>query len=384
MSREKRAKDEIDWARGGVTGSLNGWARREVREQLRSNEVARRSRYSLPHRIVRRFFSVGSFVRFVGFYILLDVLFVVAEALAQSYMPEWLPIWTAQLPEPATDIKALILNTSSYLIGAQVGLLGVISLALALVTLIAQREGSSTDVQVYYHESLAIDLVASCVGLLAVLCVQLLWPLQFALHRVGLGTDLLVFKLALLVVHLAWLLLNLGTVGYFILTTFRFVQQTARERLRERYTANVVLPLDLRNRLREQLYGLASKHIVRTGGEEEAKEPRVTFGFDYGKPSVVEIQTRFAWPARLNDVRMILVRWVAKRWSSRCKNAEPPNGDALGLHRQEPLLWFTPTIDQTLRGEIGWCRRRGGVPLTSLEKFILQRAFRFRRVKDEG
>ena len=73
----------------------------------------------------------------------------------------------------------------------------------------------------YYHESLSFETVASCMALLAVLCVQLLWPLQFVLHRLSLGTDLQVFKLSLLGLHLAWLLLNLSAVAFFIITTFR-------------------------------------------------------------------------------------------------------------------------------------------------------------------
>lgn len=98
-----------------------------------------------------------------------------------------------------------------------------------------------------------------CMALLAVLCTQFLWPLQFLLHRLGFGTDLQVFKLGLLVIHLGWLLLNLSAVAYFVTTTFRFVQQSARELLRERYTANVVQPRDITRRLRQQHYDLAMR-----------------------------------------------------------------------------------------------------------------------------
>ena len=129
----------IDWGKGGWTGSVNRWVRREVREQLRDNPAARRARYNLGHRTFRRFFSIGTFGRFVGIYLLIDLLFVAAEALSTSLVLSGLPSWTASGSPPAIDIKALLLNASSYLISAQVGLLGVISLALALVTLIAQR-----------------------------------------------------------------------------------------------------------------------------------------------------------------------------------------------------------------------------------------------------
>jgi hypothetical protein len=373
----------IDWGKGGWTGSVNRWVRGEVREQLRDNPAARRVRYNLGHHALRRFLRIGTFGRFVGLYLLINLLFVAAEALSASLVLSWLPSWTASGSPPAIDIKALLLNASSYLISTQVGLLGVISLALALVTLIALREGSSTDVQVYYHESLAFELVASCMALLAVLCTQLLWPLQFLLHRFGLGTDLQVFKLSLLALHLGWLLLNLAAVAHFIATTFRFVQQSARELLRERYTANVVQPRDMAERLRQQLYGLAAKELLGGREDDEGVQPSFAFGFD--DPRTVEIETTFARSAVLYDVRMTWVRWVLRRWSARCiKVAGECARGRLELGHQGPLLWFTPHMDLPLQGTVGWCRRRMGVPLTAVEKIVLRRAFRFRSTEDEA
>jgi hypothetical protein len=375
----------IDWQRGGWTGSLNRWVRREVREQLSDNRAARRVRYSLVHRALRRFFSIGTFGNFAGLYLLVALAFVAAEALSAWLVPDWLPVWTASGSAPNPDIKSLLLNVSSYLVSTQVGMLGVISLALALVTLIAQREGSSTDVQVYYHESLAFELVASCMALLAVLCAQLLWPLQFLLHRFGLGTDLLVFKLGLLGLHLGWLLLNLGAVAYFILTTFRFVQQSARELLRERYTVNVVQPIDMTQRLRHYLYGAATKELL--GGDDDdgqSQRPSATFGFDFGDPRTIEIETTFVRRSELHDVRMAWVGWVLRRWSARCVNAAVAKPAPAGLRDQAPQLWFTPHIGEPLHGTVGWCRRRDGVPLTAIEKFVLRRAFRFRRSDREA
>ena len=374
----------IDWRRGGWTGSLNGWVRREVSEQLRGNPVARRVRYSVAQRTLRRFFGSGTFERFIGAYIIVNIAVISAEALSAWFVPEWLPSWSVSGSPPATDIKALMLNVSSYLLGAQIGLLGVISLSLALVTLIAQRERSSSDVQVYYHESFSFELVASCVALAAVLCAQLLWPLQFVLHRLGFGTDLQIFKLCLLGLHLAWLLVNLAAVAFFIATTFRFVQQSDRERLRERYTANVVLPRDLTQRLREHLYGLASKELI--GDDEEGRErPTATFGFNFGDPSTVEVEATFERSVVLHDVRMIWVRWVLQRWSVRCIEAadQQLTSTSGGIGTEGPSIWFTPQVGQALCGSVSWCRRRGGVPLTAFEKFLLRCAFVYRSSPDE-
>lgn len=375
----------IDWRRGGWTGSVNGWTRKEVREQLRENPVARRVRHGPTNRLMRRLFGFGTFGGFIGSYVVVNASFVVAEALFAWLVPNYLPQWSTFGEQSAAELSSLIMNISSYLLGAQISLLGVISLALALVTLIAQREGSSTDVQVYYHESFSFELVASCVALAAVLCVQLLWPAQVLLQLTGLGGGIEIFKLGLLGVHLVWLLINLAAVAFFIATTFRFVQQSTRELLRERYTANVVLPRDLTERLRHQLYASASQELlgpVDPNGRDE--QPSVMFGFELGEPRNVEIQTHFGRPKALLDVRMTWVRWVLRRWSKRCLDdaLEQPASGIAGLGRQAPIIWFSPHIDQALTGQVAWCRRRGGVPLTALERFVLRHAFVFRRPRD--
>src|SRR5260370_38480059 len=128
----------IGWQRGGWSGRLNRWVRREVREQLRDNLVARRARYGLVHRAFRHFFSIRTFGKFVGLYLIVDLAFLAVETLTVRYAPGWLPLWTASGSAPNPDIKSLVLNVSSYLVSTQVGILGGISLALALVTLIVR------------------------------------------------------------------------------------------------------------------------------------------------------------------------------------------------------------------------------------------------------
>ena len=88
----------IDWRRGGWTGSVNRLVRRDVREQLRNNPAARRSRYGRFHRVLRRFFSVGTFGRFIGGYVAINLVFLVTEAALAWLAPASLPGWTASGP----------------------------------------------------------------------------------------------------------------------------------------------------------------------------------------------------------------------------------------------------------------------------------------------
>ena len=238
-----------DWKRGGWTGSLNAWVRREVREHFRENASARRARYPRVTRLLHRIFDNGTFGLFIALYIAFALSVGFAELVLPAYLPNSLPRWTG-----STDIKSLLTNVASYLITAQVGVLGVVSIAIGLVTIIAQRENASTDVQVYYHESLAFGVVASSIALLAVLCAQLLWPVQFTPALVWVWNGPGSFKL----IRPRSTSLGFSSTSAAWRTSspppLLFVQQTAREGLRERYTTNVVLPVEMRKRLREQLY----------------------------------------------------------------------------------------------------------------------------------
>ncbi|MDM9645792.1 hypothetical protein [Rhizobium sp. S163] len=365
----------ISWLSEKMTGSVNTTVRREVSDHFRKNPAARSTRYPLPHRLLRDFFSIAKFPRFLGLYAALDVAIVLAEILVGRFAPEI--ISGAAIFGPPQELKSFVLNASSYLITAQVGVLGVISLALALVTLIAQRESSSVDVQVYYHESLSFEVVASCIALLAVLCGQLLWPAHFLAHWVGFGGHSQVFKLGLLTIHVVWLLLNLGGLAHFITVTFGFVQQSEREKLRERFTAHVILPAEMTRRFREQVYGAAN--MASLGGSTSANAPSVFFGHDVGEPYDEEIVATFSKPVTLLDVRMKWVGWALRRWAVRSEQLPTASNVTGFLGAHEPTIWFTPDLNGVLKGRVVWCRRRGGQTLTAVEKFVLKRAFSFGR-----
>ncbi len=375
----------IDWKRGGLCGSIRKLVRREVRAHLRDNPDARRVRYSFLHRIVRRFFNIRNFTSFVFAYVLIDLVFVVAEALFEAFVPSYLSPWSALDTLPSTKLETLLLSVSGYFLAAQAGALGVITLALALVTLIAQRQTSATDIALYYHESMAFQIVASSVALLAILAAQLLWPLQLLLHRLNLGSQHFLFEFGLLGIHLGWLLLNLAAIAYFIDTTFRFVQQSKRELLREQYTANIVFPPDLTRRLCSYLYLQANSAVGEVGKDGHYDQPSAAFGFDTDQPVETELVSKFVRATSLQDVRIIWVGWVFQRWKARClkvqSNAETSLFEVSTLG---PKIWFTPHMFVPLQGSVSWCQRQGGVPLTTFEKIVLRHAFVFRSVRDEN
>ncbi|MFC0683915.1 hypothetical protein [Novosphingobium clariflavum] len=339
-------------------------ANAEVSALLAGNPVACRNRYPLLHRFLHALFHRGTFARFIAWYVVLDLVVVMVEALRPHFPPT-----DFALPSFEEDV---ILYLSSYVLGAQIGLLGVISLALALVTLVAQNEEAAIDVKVYYHESMFLGIAASGVALSAVVSIQFLWPLQSLLHAAGGGTTSLFYRSVLVSAEVVWLVLNLAAVAHFISTTFGFVQRDARERLRERYTANVVVPRDLLQRVRSNLYAAAGG-ATRSDGAKAFLG--FGFGFDSGLARQVELEDDFRARSAVVDLRSGLLTWVVARWSKRCGAA--PAGTT--MTSVGPTLWFAPLLDQPLEGRIVWCRRSGGVPLTAFERWILRRAFVIRR-----
>lgn len=360
-----------NWGRGGIFWSLNRWVEREVRDQLRSNPLARRARYRFSHRVMRLLFSPSSFWKFLGLYFLLDITALGIEGLWQHFAPESFPKWVG-----SPSVIDIIKTVPSYLIGAQVGILSVISLALALVTLIAQRDDAAADVQVYYHESLFFEITASCLALTAVLAVQLLWPLQFGLHLLGYGGNGSFFKAGLLFIHLLWFFVNMAAVAHFISVTFRFPQRRERERLRESYTANVMVPREWRQRIREAVYSSAGSEAINS---DDDGINVALFGVPMTEPYIIELCSTFRRPVRIKNVLIRPAFWAIQRWWRRC-GFEPSVGAAPLSGR--PRLWIQPSIGQTLRGKVDWCRREGGVPLDRIERAVLRLAFRFERVRD--
>ena len=174
----------------GLRGSLRRRVRREIKAHLRDNRAIRRARYSFFQRAARFLIAGRSLPAFLAAYALLDLVLVGAEVVFNLYFPQALPGWTAP------ETKSLLKDIASYLIAAQVGILGIVSVAIGIVTLISQRDDRSstnTDIRLYYTESLAYEVVLSGAALLIVLCAQLLWPAQFLAHLAHLGgTDLAV------------------------------------------------------------------------------------------------------------------------------------------------------------------------------------------------
>jgi len=357
-----------DWKQGGMFGSIERWAKREVGRQLGANPVARRARYGIARRLLRVLFAQASFWRFITCYLVVDLVLLCAEGAQGSLAPNMIPAW---ISAHDVSVRAALETVPSDLFGTQATVLGVISLALALITLLVQRDDAATDIHVYYHESLFFGITASCLALITVLAVQFAWPLQSVLHMLGFGSVSPIYKAVLLASQIIWFTLNMVGVAHFTMITFSFVQRSARERLREQYTANHLMPAEMAGRIRSHLFQLSG---WQTGSQPGLGGGGGYFALQPSDQHDVEISRKVSAPSELFDVRMELANWVLDHWIKRFRDEAGPR----------PSLWVMLALGHTLNGEIRWFRRRGGPPLSWPERFVLKRAFRFRELGNKS
>jgi hypothetical protein len=360
----------------GLFGSLRRRVAYEIALHGADNRAMRRTRYSLVERGVRSVLAGNSFFWFIGIYVAVALEVVLIASALSLYAPRLLPESTAP------DIGGFLKDATSYLITAQVGLVAVVSIAVGLVTLIAQRDDRSstnTDIQLYYDGSLAYEVVASSIALLLVLCVELFWPLDHVAHFFGFDRSDLATKFSLTAIHVIWLSINIIAFAQFIATSLHFVEPKSREKLRERYTANTVVPYDLWNRMLPWLYLTAPNTLLPAAADNSG--PLLAFGHSLSDTGDAEITTDFKRQSTLRDVRSRLLGEALRRWWQRVEENRPDpsqqqRGTRLG---REVTLALTPSFGREFERTTTWCRRSGGLPLDRWERWLIRRSFKFRK-----
>ncbi len=360
----------------GLLGSLRRRVAYETRLHRAENPAMRRARYSLPHRLLRRALSGNTFAWFLGVYLAYTLVVAIVGVAAATYVPHRLPTWKS---DEIKEINGFVKDATSYLISVQVGLLAVVSIAVGLVTLIAQRDdgpSTSTDVQLYYNGALAYEVVASSVALLLVLCVQIFWPLDHAMHALARDQAAPIVKIVLTGVHLLWLAINIGAFAQFVAMSLRFVEPRARENMREQYTANVIVPDDLLRRLLPWLYLTSPKTLLP---ESEADTgPFISIGGGLADMGEIEILVKLKRQVELQDVRVWPLGIALRHWWRRVEAAGRP-GQRPGFGRSISLI-LLPRFGSVEEGEAIWCRRISGVALDEWEKRLIRRSFKYRKL----
>lgn len=368
----------------GLLGSPRARVRAELSELARNNKTLRRVRSRFIRRLLIRFISGVRISRILATYLALVAVCLAAEWWLGKHMPDTLPSWGT------VDLAGFVKDVDSYLIAGQIGILGIVSVAIAVVTLLSQRnDGASatTDVRLYYSESLAYEAVTSGVALALVLCIQLFWPGQFGLHYFQRHVEKLTllegraqtFELALTTVHALWMVLNLLLFYRFIVTTLRFVEPDARKRMRDRFTADTALPDDLSKRLLQALYLTAPQSLI--GKEALEAGPAVHFGLGayFLERATTEIETRFRTPSLLVDVRMRPLGIALRSWHRRVRITQSAEDrPSVGRKMWKGEINVPVSLASECDGATAWVLREGPVALSWWERWLIKWSFVFR------
>ncbi len=160
---------------------------KDVKKHLRTNAAILSARPPAGVKILQKIYGQRGLLGFLVPYAALVGLFILTETMVSTQWPHLIPLWSND-----QTIGPFLKDVTSYFLGAQVVMIGLLfPIAVGLVTLIVQREVSSStvsDIQVYYGETLAYRIGASGIALSIVLAAQLLWPAQVAVQGLGYGT----------------------------------------------------------------------------------------------------------------------------------------------------------------------------------------------------
>jgi len=323
-------------------------------------------------RLLQSFFGERGLFGFLFLYVIFVVLLLGMEVTITSECPSLIPTWTN-----AQKIGQLLKEVTGSFLGVQVTILGLLfPVAIALVTLIVQREdatSTNSDVQVYYSQTFAYGIGASGIALAIVLTMQLLWPAQFVIHRLGLGGSTQTFKILLTALHFFWLVINLVSMWHFLKTSLSFIQPSERAHLRRRFSANVVISQEQIKLLTKERYAKLGSSLLPKS-VPGLKGPSFHFGSDLHDWGKIEVTTRKASRKYLYDVWVTPLSWVLQRWWKRCEKSTSHDGSRVSV----PTLQFAPNPRYPLPKEGTICRRSHGVPLSRLERFIIKHCFRFK------
>jgi hypothetical protein len=358
------------WARTGLVGSLRHFVNREVRKHLRTNEALVDRRHRLGTRILRCCLRKWAAAVMAVLYLAVLLIPLSFPSISNS-----LPGWAVRPPSALTDLGDRLRDANGYLLTIQATLIAIVfPIAVALVTVIVQRvhaSSTSAHVQIYYSESLALQVGLSSIFLVVVLVVQM---------YLVVGTDILFPKrldlgprqYALATLNVLWFALNAFALWHFLRTSFAFIDPAGRSRLRERFTANLSLPQHLRHELFIEGYRNAASGLQPQAPGETS--PSLIFGSTLLSTETVEVERLLGRTMALTNVWGRPLLLAVSSWQRRSIKKPPQHGSI-----DRPVLVFDPEPFWPMRGSVIVCRRRGGLSFMRRERWLVRVSFRFGR-----
>lgn len=204
------------------------------------------------------------------------------------------------------------------LLGVQGALIGLVfPLVIAFVGLLNQgRAAFSSRLTIYIEATAALFVGLSSL----LLCVALALQLPFAAQLETSGGAVVT------ALNLAWFVINVAALAYFILRTIAFLHPARRAPLIRAYIANVTWPAELTRIVTHNRWGNAIAYGYLPDGDEaemfdEGRKARVWYSsFWYaGEPRV---KRRLRKSKRLVDIRLAMLAPIIADWLKQARDGE--------------------------------------------------------------
>lgn len=341
----------------------------ELKQHDAQNSAMQRTRYPVITKFLKWAFAWPTFEKYILLYIGALLIATACEIANDLYCRNnWCPFEYPSAMLYSLPKKDFITTLSGFFISAQAGAVTVISMALAIVTLIGQKNSAKQDVRIYYHESLSLPLAASSVSLLLILCIQAAWPLQFLTHQFGIALDALAIQISFTALHAFWLAVNIAGVAHFLFVSLAFVEDGYRKKSREQYSAQFVVRNDLRLTLLKARYSNIHAYLT-------INYPRIDIDFadSISTPPIIELQRDFKDIQRLYDIWVAPLRLALSLWAKR-------NSIVIAnLPNEQVKLYFPIRFEKDYTGLTTLCWRHGGIKLNYFERALVNISFRYKR-----
>lgn len=351
-----------------VVGSLRAAAKAEVLAKQRRNPAAVANRYSFLHRVARHAYSkVRAGPLLIG-YILL-ALAIEAGVVANDF---YCRSFGALVPLPSflkssQELIVGLRDISGFLIASQIGLLGVIAIAVALVTLLGDRNETRMHTRAYFSQTMVRSIAESTGALLVVLTIQVFWPLDVLRKELFAGPEVVTGPVSLSAIQAVWGAVNLGATTYFVVLSLAYANPDERQRHVMRFQTNVSHPRELARRIAGiRFRELLSAYITMF----PAKRIGVYAASYFPGAAVVRAPKGAEW--ELVDVWQRPLKFALKRW------LESAHVSHTGSY-PSPFISFPTMPGQRLLSGQAICIIDGITPPKAWQRFVIRCSHRLRR-----
>jgi hypothetical protein len=353
--------------------SLRRESNYEAQLQMKSNAMSKAFTYPFWMSHARSVFRGASVVFLLTTYLLAHLIMIVFQAANDWYCRQYGEI--ISLPDfliTSDDSFAVIRDLTGILISSQVALVGILAIAVALVTFLGGQHSIRVLIRAYFQDSLIEPIAKSALALLAVLSIQILWPALSVARMFGIGEGAFTIFAIFTSVHILWAVSNFLATAYFISSSLDFAEPNARLRRVKFYYINDIHLYSLRQRILIAKYKLLGKLILDANARSE---PNI---YQWASTeSDVLIRASSRKPRVLYDIWQAPLGLAFRMWFRRLPPAPKGSGDFLA--DPERCLYFPIEIGDTLHEQAPLVR---GVDLPQFnftERFLLRLSFRTRR-----